>query len=265
MIEQIDFDHVAVAAERQADMWPRYAGDLAGKWLGGGYTVGFASAQVAFANGMRLEGLEPHEPERNDFLRRFIDQSGPGPHHLTFKVGDIASAVDGAESAGYRVVSLDLSDPHWKEAFLHPKDATGIVIQLVQASGAGDWGSGPPADLPAPRAGRPATLVRVVHAVADLDAGRALFADLLRGEVTGEGDDADGAFVDVAWPGPGRLRLLQPSVDGWLAGRPGRLHHLLFACDDPGVIPDAAPLREDGLYEVAPERNLGVRLRLVPR
>src|SRR3982074_315909 len=51
MIERIDLDHVAVAAERLDDLWPRYAGDLAGAWAGGGVTPGFASAQVAFANG----------------------------------------------------------------------------------------------------------------------------------------------------------------------------------------------------------------------
>src|SRR4051794_16285847 len=51
MIEQIDLDHVALAAERMADLWPRYAGDLAGTWAGGGVSPGFASAQVTFANG----------------------------------------------------------------------------------------------------------------------------------------------------------------------------------------------------------------------
>ena len=93
MIPEIDLDHVAVAAERQSDAWPRYAGDLAGEWMAGGFTIGFASAQLRFANGMRIEVLRPHEVERNDFLRRFLDRNGPGPHHLTFKVTDIVSAL----------------------------------------------------------------------------------------------------------------------------------------------------------------------------
>ena len=81
-------DHVAVAAERQRELWPRYAGDLAGKWVAGDdaadYEIGFLAAQVAFANGMKVEMLEPFAVEVNDFLRRFLDRSGPGPHHLTF-------------------------------------------------------------------------------------------------------------------------------------------------------------------------------------
>src|SRR5436309_1755265 len=101
MIDPIDLDHVAVAAERQDDVWPRYAGDLGGSWVAGGPEYGFASAQVSYRNGMRLEVLEPYMPERNDFLRRFLDRNGPGAHHLTFKVGDLAAALERVEAAGF--------------------------------------------------------------------------------------------------------------------------------------------------------------------
>jgi len=261
MIEQIDLDHVAVAAERMTDLWPRYAGDLAGKFEGGGWTPGFLSAQLSYANGMRLEALEPHKPEDNDFLRRFLDRNGPGPHHLTFKVGDIRAALAEAEAAGYPPVSVDLRDPHWQEAFLHPKDALGIVVQLAQASGEGDWGSGPPDDLPRARTSAPAVLQRVVHAVADLDQGRRLFVDLLAGRVEDEGTDAGGTWVDLAWPGPGRVRLVQPADAAVLEGRSGRLLHLAFACTDPASVAGAVP-RGDGRFEVPPDANLGTRLVL---
>ena len=56
MIDAV-LDHVAVAAERASDLWPRYAGELAGEWVGGGESIGFDSGQVGYANGMRLEGL----------------------------------------------------------------------------------------------------------------------------------------------------------------------------------------------------------------
>jgi methylmalonyl-CoA/ethylmalonyl-CoA epimerase len=264
MIEQIDLDHVALAAERMNDLWPRYAGDLAGTWAGGGVTAGFASAQVSFANGMRLEALEPYEPERNDFLRRFLDRNGPGPHHLTFKVGDIESALVQAESAGYPPVGVDLRDVHWKEAFLHPKAALGVVIQLAQSSGEGDWGTGAPDDLPAPRTATPATLDRVEHAVADLDEGRRLFVDLLGGTVVDEDADALGQWVELAWPGPGRVRLLQPAPgDAWLGPRSGRVRHLAFTSENPGRIAGAVS-RGDGTFEVAPDANLGTALLLFP-
>lgn len=267
MIRDIDLDHVAVAVEGQEQAWPRYAGDLGGEWLAGGGTAGFWSGQVRYANGMKVEVLEPHLVEQNDFLRRFLDRNGPGPHHLTFKVKDIAAALDEAEAAGYRPVGVNLADPMWKEAFLHPKDAPGVVVQLAQA--AGDWKSPAPASFPGPA--RPAaTLIHVAHAVASLDEGVRLFAGLLGGHEVDGGEGDGTVWVDLAWPGPGRVRLIAPAgddgpgegwLDGWLDGRPGRVHHLAFAAATPASI-DGAHARTDGFVEITPESNLGVRILL---
>lgn len=253
MIEGIDLDHVAVAVERWSDAWPRYRAALGGEWVAGGGSYGFASAQVRYANGMKVEVLAPYEVERNDFLRRFLDRNGPGTHHLTFKVPDIASALTAAEDAGYRPINVDLTDPDWKEAFLHPKDAPGVVVQLAQSSGS--WDSPPPPDLPAPD-GPPSVLVHVAHAVADLEEGIRLFRDLLGGAEDGEGEDNVARWVDLRWPGPGRIRVAAPAsirspLAAWLSGKSGRVHHLAFA-KDPGA--------EAPTSGLPPEDNLGVRL-----
>jgi hypothetical protein len=247
-------DHLAVAAEAWAELWPRYRGDLGGEWLSGGPTWGFASAQVRYANGMKLEVLEPFEPEKNDFLRRFLDRRGPGPHHLTFKVPDIERALAETEAAGYRPVGVDLNDPHWKEAFLHPKDAPGVVIQLAQ-SAAGEWASPPPADLPSPRADA-ATFSYVGHVVNEFDEGIRLYRDLLIGEEAARGrDDLLGAdWVEFTWSTGGVVRLFE------IDGEPG-VHHAAFATVRPHDLADAKPTG-DGRYEIAPEANLGLRLLL---
>ena len=264
MIPNIDLDHVAVALEHHTDAWPRYAGDLPpARWIGGGGTSGFWSAQVEYANGMKVEVLEPYQVEQNDFLRRFLDRNGPGPHHLTYKVKDLAHALELAESSGYRPVGVNLANSWWKEAFLHPKDAPGVVVQLAESNEGGDWGGGPSPDwLPAPRHETPATLVHVAHALADLDEGRRLFVDLLGGKETDE-DEADGIrWVDLAWPGPGRVRLLHGApLDRWLDGRAGRVHHLAFTTAEPHRVAGAEPAG-DAAFEVAPDANHGVRLRL---
>ncbi len=267
VINDIDLDHVAVATERQADAWPRYAGDLAGTWVSGGESVGFHAAQVAYANGMKVEVLEPHLVEENDFLRRFLDASGPGPHHLTFKVADIEAALVAVDAAGLAPVGVDLRDPQWQEAFLHPRQAHGVVVQLAQAEGS--WESPAPPDLPDPAMAAPATLAHVAHVVASLDDAATLFRDLLGGRKVGEGAVDGGCFLDLAWAGGGRVRLIAPLAndDGtspwtaWLDGRRGGVHHLAFDVDDPASVADAIPTR-DGSWVVPPERNLGVRLVL---
>src|SRR5438874_1682361 len=143
-IRGADLDHVAVAVERWPDAWGRLVGELGGRWMSGGRGPGFAPSQLGYANGMRVEVLQPHDVEHNDFLRRFLDRDGPGPHHFTFKLPDIHAALDATQRAGYHPVNVDLSDPTWQEAFLHPKEACGVVVQLAHA-GQGDWRTPPPA------------------------------------------------------------------------------------------------------------------------
>ena len=264
MIDDVDLDHVAVAVERHADAWPRYGADLGGTWYAAGPGDGFNWAQLAFANGMRLEVLEPADVERNDFLRRFLDRNGPGPHHLTFKVGDITQALDAASAAGYEPVNVNLSHPGWKEAFLHPKDALGVVVQLAQAAHDDEW-TPPAPDFPASGRDR-ATLLRVSHAVASLDDGLMLFRDLLGGRPVEHGGDDDAAWVELAWPGPGRVRLLEPTstaspLVAWLDGRSGRVHHVAFAITDPRAV-EGAVADGGGQFELAPRHAQGTRLLL---
>jgi len=206
---------------------------------------------------MRVEVLAPVAVEQNDFLQRFLDRNGPGAHHLTFKVPDLAAALQAAEAAGYTPVGVDLRDPDWKEAFLHPKQARGVVVQLAEAQGG--WESPPPPGMPAPAA-HPASLDHVAHAVADLDGGLALFAGLLGGEEQARGEDEGARWVELAWPGPGRVRVVAPTsptspVAAALEGRPGRVYALAF------TVPSLAP---GPPTVVDPAKNLGVRLVLRP-
>jgi catechol 2,3-dioxygenase-like lactoylglutathione lyase family enzyme len=290
-IEAAALDHVAVAVERWSDAWPRYAIELGGTWSSGGLNVGFGPAQLRYANGGRVEILQPWRPQDNPFLRRFLDGHGPGPHHLTFKVPDLAAALDLARDAGLTPVGVDMSAPDWKEAFLHPRQATGIVVQLAQAAYA--WESPPPEGFPTARPGPPASLLRVTHAVSDLGEGLALFEGLLGGRrvAGGEGPDQSWDFADLEWPGPPILRLVAPHLGTdtatrggplgtWLGVRPGRLHHLAFAIGatpegpggSPALSPDAFQPRTDvpGVFPgdgptqvLEPGDNLGTRLVVI--
>jgi uncharacterized protein YjbJ (UPF0337 family) len=266
VISHIVLDHVAIAVERHFDVFPMYARDLGGRWHSGADGIaGFAPVQLQFAAGIRIEILVPHRVEDNDFLRRFLDGNGPGPHHLTFKVVDISAALAEAEAAGYRPVSVDLSQPEWKEAFLHPKDALGTVVQLAQST-EHEWSTPPPEGFPRPADHRPTSLIHVAHAVPSSTAGLRLFAGLLGGREAWRGGDGVSRWVDLTWSGPGRIRLVEPSgltspLADWIEQRPGRIHHLAFTVPDPETVLGASP-RAEGFWEVEPEDNFGVRLLL---
>lgn len=268
--DAIDLDHIAVAAWRLDDLWPRYVTELGGEAAGSGPSPGFDWSQVSYANGMRVEGLQPARVDEFDFLQRFLDRHGPGPHHMTFKVPDLGDALGALGRAGISPARVDRSNPGWQEAFLLPADAWGVVVQVVQ-QGDEDYVVDLPPDFPDPagypraESGEPARLDRIVLSVGDVDAARHTYEELLGGTVVDKGSGGDGAWVELGWPGPGRLRLQPPAADQPLpAGRNGRLDHLAFTVDDPAAIRGAVRANAD-LFEVPPEANLGVRLRLSPR
>ena len=174
-----ELDHVAVAAHAIADAEDLVLA-LGGRSDEGGPSPGFRWWQWVFAGGGRLEVLEPDGPP-DGFLRRFLARSGPGIHHVTFTVPDLDAACARAESLGQRVVGYDARHSGWREAFLHPSSAQGIVVQLAQSES-----SGPSA---APDPAHAATLVGVRMVARDAARSRALWTGVLEGaceEVAGE-------------------------------------------------------------------------------
>ncbi|MFV1990944.1 MAG: VOC family protein [Acidimicrobiales bacterium] len=265
MDHQIHLDHIALAAEVAFDNFDRYAGDLGGRLVGGGFDPGFYWGQVVFEGGMKLEMLEPYNWHEFDFLRRFLDRNGPGPHHCTFKVPDIRAAVASVRAAGYQVVGERFEDPEWQEAFIHPKSSHGIVVQLAEVPV--DSQSPEQADTPPARSGSQARLERIVHLVDDLSEPPKLFEDLLGGRRVDEGENSEGRFIDLQWPVDGNIRLLSPTAPeavAWLGSRSGRNYRLEFSVTDPARVTGAREM-SPGRFELKPEDNLGTRLHLLRR
>ena len=107
-------------------------GELGGIELGAGPGFEFLWWQYSFEDEGVLELLEP-DATPGGFLQRFLDSRGAGVHHVTFKVPEIRVAMQRASEASYDVVGFNESVPGWKEAFLHPKQAQGILVQLAEA------------------------------------------------------------------------------------------------------------------------------------
>lgn len=260
------FDHVAIAVARMTDPWALFAGALGGRYLDRGINDGFGWTQLRFANGFVLEGLHPERVDADDFLCRFLDRSGPGPHHLTFKVPSLDDALSAVRAAGLDVVAEDRSDPAWSEAFLHPSQAHGIVVQLAEVGAEPIPAPPEPEGFPDLPFDQPvASLGRVVHAVADLPAALGLFRDVLGGRTVSSGSAVDGNhWVELGWEGPGRLRLLEAShaeIRDWVGDRPGRLRHLFFNFDEPATVPGSRPVAS-GRWAVDPDDVIGTRLVL---
>lgn len=223
----MDLDHVAIAMRDVSDALKTLVGDLGGTILFGGSTVGFRTLQVFVGDGsrgMQLELLEPWEVESNDFLERFLVKHGDGPHHLTFKVADLASEIDRVRADGFELVGIDLESPWWKEAFFLPKQAHGTVVQLAQSAWqvptrdmkefvelrriGGPRGPFEGADRrwwpePPPRAENEAFMQRVVVTTPALEETSDFFGRILRGEV----HESGAGWVELKWPGGSHIRV----------------------------------------------------------
>ena len=214
-------DHVALASRDSFAILDVLTGDLGATVLQGAIQTGFRSVQARMGDaerGLTVELLEPHRAEEFDFLERFLQARGPGPHHLTFKVPDLAAEIDRVRAAGYHPTGILLDAPRWKECFLAPVEAHGTVVQLAQddsnnypsfAVHFAEARAGRPYseptwwDDPRPRAPGTTVLERVVVSTPTLDDATAFYADLLQGTIVAEG----AGWRDVTWAGGGCVRL----------------------------------------------------------
>src|SRR5215468_6037388 len=133
-----------------ADAAPFLSGELGGIPDAGAIrtAAAFAWGMYHYEGGGSIEILEPMGPQ--GFVQRFLAERGPGIHHVTFKVPSLDAVCARAEAAGYGIVGRDDSDPEWREAFLHPKQALGIVVQFAQPGPSDDSPSALPPAVPSP-------------------------------------------------------------------------------------------------------------------
>jgi methylmalonyl-CoA/ethylmalonyl-CoA epimerase len=83
-------------------------------------------------SGSCIQLLAPLTPEST--IARFLDRSGPGIQHLAYRVDDVDAVSATLRDRGLRV----LYDPPARGTsgsrvnFIHPKDAGGVLVELVE-------------------------------------------------------------------------------------------------------------------------------------
>jgi len=210
-------DHLAIGTPVLPDGWKLFGGVLGGTWVYGMDSPGYWWGQLEFAAGPKIELLTPTGGPDAAFLERFLAARGAGPHHFSFIVSDIEATLARVRALGIEPVGVNLGNPNWQEAFLHPRSAHGIVIQVAQQAGS-PRADTPPAGLSAP--GPAAAFGLIEHHVGDMAGATRLFTEALDGRLEAAGDDN----AELTWPGGKRIRLVRQ--DGLPLG--GLLHHVRF-------------------------------------
>jgi len=123
-------DHAGIAVESIADAEPVLFALGCRKLIEESVEGRFRWAQYEFGrDASRLELIAPEAEE--SFLTAYLDEHGPGLHHVTLEVADIDAVVAALEAAELAVVEYE-TYPDWTEAFVSPANPTGTLFQLME-------------------------------------------------------------------------------------------------------------------------------------
>ena len=84
----------------------------------------------------RMELVTPTGP--GSFLDGFLKNREGGVHHITLQTDDIYSTRDELERKGIPFFGFADYGSAWKELFIHPRDAFGVLVQIAEFT-ADEW------------------------------------------------------------------------------------------------------------------------------
>jgi lactoylglutathione lyase/methylmalonyl-CoA/ethylmalonyl-CoA epimerase len=122
-------DHIGIAVKSIAEARKFFESILGARFKydsanpGGGFRI-----CVLDLSGLTIELLEPLG--ESSFLKSLIEKRGEGIHHLTLDVPDSKAACTMMKRQGVRVVDEVAWSPTSYEAFISPKTAHGVLIQI---------------------------------------------------------------------------------------------------------------------------------------
>jgi methylmalonyl-CoA/ethylmalonyl-CoA epimerase len=131
-------DHVALAVQdykKAFDFFTGLFGAIPGTYADDG-AMKYLWQNFALGDLSRLELLTP--TGQGSFLEGFLRDKQGGVHHITMQTPDIHRARKLLEDSGIPYFGFNDYGPVWKELFIHPRDAFGVLIQIAEFQ-ADDW------------------------------------------------------------------------------------------------------------------------------
>ena len=128
----MEFDHAGIATDDLDDIADLYDGLLGTPIAHEEEFDGLRVAFLGLGNGY-LELLEPL-PDAEGAIPRYLDENGPGIHHLALRTDDIDAALGTAREAGIELVDEKPRPGAWGHdvAFLHPASTGGVLVEFVE-------------------------------------------------------------------------------------------------------------------------------------
>lgn len=126
-----EIDHVAAAVESLDDALESFEqiDGASVEWVKESPEWQYRTAYLVIGRDM-FTLIEPMSDE--SFMATFIEQRGPGLHHLGISVEDLDAAVAQMEALGGEVIMEDTIQGVRDEATFHPRSWFGLQFQLIE-------------------------------------------------------------------------------------------------------------------------------------
>ena len=126
----MNFDHAGIATEDAGALAALYADLFDAPVVHEEEFEGMAVVFLDCGNSY-FELLEPLE---DGAVARYLDDNGPGIHHLALATDDIAAALDRVREHGVECIDDEPRPGAWGHdvAFLHPKSTGGVLVEFVE-------------------------------------------------------------------------------------------------------------------------------------
>ncbi len=244
-------DHISMAAPSWREQSARLENLLGFKFLHNweakpGEDFSGSVSQVR-GTGIEFEVIEP--AGEDSFVQKFLDERGPGLHHITVEVEDIHETIAELERLGITPFGGLADDGMWLLTYIHPKESGGVLWQLFVPKQEAP-------DIDRSAGGGVVDLQRVDHvsiAVNDIDQQVEWHEQVFGMKELNRWRDDYLGYVGCNLSIPGsvlKLELIQPTrpdsfVQKFIDERRPGMHHI--CCEVASVEAAAAALREESI------------------